>query len=134
LIAALFDLLQHQTSAAMSRLAYGAMILLAVAFGLSIIIGIVGVDLSPQPSFDIAYSQKLLLRAIASFIAGGAFAMLFNNSIRTVLLVGPLALVANETLCCCTILVCCLRQQRFLVRWRLDLWRCSLNTTSTFLA
>jgi uncharacterized membrane protein YjjB (DUF3815 family) len=38
---------------------------------------------------------KLLLRAIASFAAAGAFAMLFNSSPRTVLAVGLLALGAN---------------------------------------
>jgi hypothetical protein len=36
LIAALFDLLRHQTVAAVSRFAYGVMILLAVALGLSL--------------------------------------------------------------------------------------------------
>src|SRR5262249_18402471 len=37
LIAGLFDLLQYHTVAAVSRLAYGVMILLAVALGLSIV-------------------------------------------------------------------------------------------------
>jgi hypothetical protein len=73
LIAALFDLLQYQTVAAVSRLAYGVMILLAVAFGLSIVIAVAGVDLSPQPLPEIAYPLKLLLRAVASFAAGCAF-------------------------------------------------------------
>jgi len=63
LIAALFDLLQFQTVAAMSRLAYGVMILLAVAFGLCIVIAVAGVDLSRQPPNELAYPLKLLLRA-----------------------------------------------------------------------
>ena len=96
LIAALFDLLQHQTWAGISRLAYGVMLLLAVAFGLSVVVGIVGVDLSPQPSLEIPYLLKLLCRAVASFVSGCAFAMLFNNAIRTILVVGILALIANE--------------------------------------
>jgi uncharacterized membrane protein YjjP (DUF1212 family) len=96
LIAALLDLLQHQTVAAVSRFAYGLMILLAVAFGLSIVIAAAGIDLSRQPPFELAYSLKLLLRAIASFVAGCAFAMLFNSSPRTVLAAGFLALGANS--------------------------------------
>ncbi len=96
LIAALFDLLQYQTVAAVSRLAYGVMILLAVAFGLSIVIAVAGIDLSRQPPFELIYPLKLVLRAIASLVAGCAFAMLFNNSPPTVLGVGLLALGANS--------------------------------------
>jgi uncharacterized membrane protein YjjP (DUF1212 family) len=95
LIAGLFDLLQHQIVAAVSRLAYGVMMLLAVALGLSVIVALAAVDLSPQPSPDLSYPLKLLLRALASFAAGSTFAMLFNNSARTVLVVGLLALAAN---------------------------------------
>jgi len=97
LIAALFDLLQYQTLAAVSRLAYGVMMLLAVGFGLSIVIEIAGVDLSPQMSLELAYPLKLLLRAVASFVSGCGFAMLFNNSGRTVFAVGLLALGANDS-------------------------------------
>ena len=95
LIAALFDLLQYQTVAAVSRLAYGVMILLAVAFGLSIVIAVAGIDLARQPPLELAYPVKLSLRAAASFVASCAFAMLFNSSSRTVLAVGLLALAAN---------------------------------------
>src|SRR5262249_40522987 len=95
LIAALFDLLQLQTVAAVSRLAYGVMILLAVALGLSIVIAVAGIDLSRQPPLELAYPPKLLLRAVASFLACSAFAMLFTRSARTVLAVGLLALGAN---------------------------------------
>ena len=96
LIAALFDLLQLQTVAAVSRFAYGLMILLAVALGLSLVIAVAGIDLSRQPPIELAYPLKLLLRAIASFVAGGAFAMLFNSSPRTVLAAGLLAAGANS--------------------------------------
>jgi uncharacterized membrane protein YjjP (DUF1212 family) len=96
LIAGLFDLLQYQTVAAVTRLAYGAMILLAVALGLGIVIAVAGVDLSQPPPLELAYPLKLLLRAIASFVAACAFAMLFNSSARTVLAVGFLALGAND--------------------------------------
>jgi hypothetical protein len=72
------------------------MMLLAVAFGLSIVIEIVGIDVSPQPPFELAYPLKLLLRAMASFLAASAFAMLFNCPPRTVLAAGLLALAAND--------------------------------------
>jgi uncharacterized membrane protein YjjP (DUF1212 family) len=96
LIAALFDLLQFQTVAAMSRLAYGVMILLAVAFGLCIVIAVAGVDLSRQPPHELAYPLKLLLRATASLIAACAFAISFNSTVRTALAAGFLALGANS--------------------------------------
>lgn len=96
LIVALFDLLQFQTVAAMSRLAYGVMILLAITLGLSLVIAIADIDLSRQPPVELAYPLKLLLRATASFVAACAFAMLFNGAPRTVLAVGLLALGANS--------------------------------------
>lgn len=96
LIAALFDLLQYQTVAAVSRFAYGMMLLLAVAFGLSIVVELAGVDISRQPPVELAYALKLLLRAVASFVCGCAFAMVFNSSLRVVLVAGLVALVAND--------------------------------------
>ena len=95
LIAALFDLLQHQTVAAVSRFAYGLMILLAVALGLSIVIEVGNVDIARQPPLDLTYPLMLLLRAIACFVAACAFAMVFNTPLRAVLMAGLLALVAN---------------------------------------
>jgi uncharacterized membrane protein YjjP (DUF1212 family) len=96
LLAGLFDLLQYQTVAAVSRLAYGMMILLAVAFGLSVVVGLGGVDVTRQPQLELAYGLKLLLRGIASFVAASAFAILFNSPPRTALAAGLLALGANS--------------------------------------
>jgi uncharacterized membrane protein YjjP (DUF1212 family) len=96
LIAALFDLLQHQTTAAISRFAHGMMILLAVALGLSIVIALANVELMRQPPLELSYPVKLLLRAGASCAAGCAFAILFNSPPRTALAAGVLALVAND--------------------------------------
>jgi uncharacterized membrane protein YjjP (DUF1212 family) len=95
LIAGLFDLLQHQTVAAVSRFAYGIMILLAVTFGLSVVITLAEVDLTRGPAPELAYPLLLLLRAVASFAGGCAFAMLFNSPLRVVLAVGALAIGAN---------------------------------------
>src|SRR4029079_13690112 len=72
------------------------MIFLAATFGLSVVVGIVRIDLSPQPVLELVYPLKLLFRAVASFVGGCGFAMLFNNSTRAALAVGILALVANE--------------------------------------
>lgn len=96
LVGGLFDLVQYKTVAGVSRLAYGTMILLAVALGLSIVVALAGIDLSRQPPPELAYSLILLLRAVASFVAGGAFAMLFNSSARMALAAGLLALCANS--------------------------------------
>jgi uncharacterized membrane protein YjjP (DUF1212 family) len=96
LIAALFDLLRYQTVVAVSRFAYGVMILLAVALGLSIIIAVGTIDITRQPPLELAYPLKQLLRAIASFVAACAFAMLFNTPAGAVLMAGLLALVANN--------------------------------------
>jgi len=96
LIAGLFDLLQYQTVAAVGRLAYGVMMLLAVAFGLSIVVAVGGVEVSRQPPIELAYALKLLFRCAASFVSGWAFAMVFNSSPRTALAAGLLALAAND--------------------------------------
>ena len=96
LVAALMDLLQFQTAAAVTRLAYGTMILLAAAFGLSIVIAFAGLNLTPQPPHELAYPVKLLLRAAASFGGACGFALLYNSSARTLLAVGFIAMGANE--------------------------------------
>jgi uncharacterized membrane protein YjjB (DUF3815 family) len=72
------------------------MMLLAVAFGLSVVVAVGGVEVSRQPPIELAYPLKLFFRGVASFVSGCAFAMLFNNSPRTVLAAGLLALVAND--------------------------------------
>jgi uncharacterized membrane protein YjjP (DUF1212 family) len=95
LVAGLFDLLQYQTVAAVGRLAYGGMTLLAVAFGISIVIALSNIDLSAQSPFELHYQAKLILRGLASFGGGCAFAILFNNSPRSILAVGLLAVCAN---------------------------------------
>jgi uncharacterized membrane protein YjjP (DUF1212 family) len=96
LVAAQLDLVQYQTTAALTRLTYGVMLFLAATFGFSIVIGITGTSISHQPGIELAYPLKILLRAVASFVGGCAFAMVFNCPIRSVLSVGILAALANE--------------------------------------
>ena len=96
LVAAQLDLVQYQTTAALTRLIYGVMLFLAATFGFSIVIGITGTSISHQPGIELAYPLKLLLRAVASFVGGCAFAMVFNCPGRSVLSVGIMAALANE--------------------------------------
>jgi uncharacterized membrane protein YjjP (DUF1212 family) len=95
LVAGLNDLLQHQTVAGVSRLAYGTMLLLCAAFGLSLVAGIVGLTGEPLRPLT-SELQTLLLRALASFVGGCGFAILYNSDHRTVLAVGLFALAGNE--------------------------------------
>lgn len=96
LVAALLDLLQHQTIAGITRLAYGTMLLLAAAFGLCIVAAAAGLTTAPPPPPQAGELVTLLLRAVASFAGGCGFAILYNSSPRTVLAVGILALIGNE--------------------------------------
>jgi uncharacterized membrane protein YjjP (DUF1212 family) len=96
LVAALLDLLQHQTIAGITRLAYGIMLLLAAAFGLCIVAAAAGLTAATPPPPQAGEFITLLLRAVASFAGGCGFAILYNSSPRTVLAVGVLALVGNE--------------------------------------
>lgn len=97
LIAGLFDLLQHQTVAALSRLAHGALILFIVASGLSIVMTVASIELLPRSApAELAYPLRLSLRAVASFVAGCGFAMLFNSAPFLVVVAGIVALAANS--------------------------------------
>ena len=96
LVAALLDLLQHQATAGVVRLAYGTTLLLAAAFGLAMVVLVTSVALpvpSPQPS-DLGLT--IALRGVASFLGGCGFAILYNSANRTALAVGVLALLGNE--------------------------------------
>jgi uncharacterized membrane protein YjjP (DUF1212 family) len=97
LVASLLDLLQHQTVAGVARLFYGTLLLLAAAFGLSLVAAIAG--LSPAPAVATTHGVDLLTvlwRAVASFVGGCGFAILYNGTSRTVLAVGVLSLLGND--------------------------------------
>ncbi|MBS0519713.1 MAG: threonine/serine exporter family protein [Proteobacteria bacterium] len=95
LVAALLDLLQRQTRAAVVRLAYGGTLIVAAAFGLGIVVTIAGYSL-PQPAAMPANpALVLLLRGIASFLGGVGFALLYNSPWRVAWVVGLLTLVGN---------------------------------------
>jgi len=97
LVASLLDLLQHQTMAGVARLFYGILILLAAAFGLSLVAAVAG--LASVPAASAPHGVELvpvLWRAVASFAGGCGFAILYNSSARTVLAVGLLSLLGND--------------------------------------
>jgi uncharacterized membrane protein YjjP (DUF1212 family) len=96
LISALVDLLRFQMVAAVSRFAYGVMLLLAAVLGLSIVIALADVELTRAPPLELAHPLRLVLRAVASLAASCALAMLFNGTARTVASAGVVALVANS--------------------------------------
>ena len=97
LVASLLDLLQHQTVAGMARLFYGTLILLAAAFGLSVVAAVAGFSNAPAASAPHGVELAAVLwRAVASFAGGCGFAILYNSSLRTVLAVGVLSLAGND--------------------------------------
>jgi uncharacterized membrane protein YjjP (DUF1212 family) len=96
LVAALLDLLQHQMVAGIARLAYGMLLLLAAAFGLSIVAAAAGLTVTAPPPPTEGMAMILALRGLASFVGGCGFSILYNSSWRTVLTVGALAVVGNE--------------------------------------
>jgi uncharacterized membrane protein YjjB (DUF3815 family) len=96
LIAGLLDLLQHQTLAGVIRLAYGGMVVVAAAFGLSLVTAAVGLNVAPPPPFEVGEAWTLLLRAVASAVGGCGFAILYNSPWRTVPAVSLLSLLGNE--------------------------------------
>jgi uncharacterized membrane protein YjjB (DUF3815 family) len=97
LVASLLDAVQHQPIAALSRLFYATMILLAAAIGLSAVAAIAGLAATVAPATPPGVEPlTLALRALASLLAGFGFAALYNSSTRVVLAVGVLSLLGNE--------------------------------------
>ncbi|MDP2376082.1 threonine/serine exporter ThrE family protein [Reyranella sp.] len=97
LVASLLDAVQHQPIAALSRLFYATMILLAAAIGLSAVAAIAGLAATVAPAAPPGLEPlTLALRALASLLAGFGFAALYNSSTRVVLAVGVLSLLGNE--------------------------------------
>jgi uncharacterized membrane protein YjjP (DUF1212 family) len=97
LIASLLDLVQHQTVAAMARLSYAIMVLLAAGIGVSATAAIAHITVQPAtPAPYTVDALTLALRALASFLGGCGFAVLYNSTTRTVLAVGVMSLLGNE--------------------------------------
>jgi uncharacterized membrane protein YjjP (DUF1212 family) len=96
LVTALLDQLQHETAAAVSRLAYAMMFLLTAAVGLSVVIAVVGFSIEASPQNMSAKPLIILWWGVASFCGGCGIAILYNGTWRNVLYVGVIALIGNE--------------------------------------
>jgi|SRR6185369_5925679 len=96
LVTALLDQLQHETVAALSRLAHAMMFVLTAAVGLSVVIAIVGFSIETSPQYTVAKPLTVFWWAIASFCGGCGLAILYNGTWRNVLYVGVIALIGNE--------------------------------------
>jgi uncharacterized membrane protein YjjP (DUF1212 family) len=97
LVAALLDLVQHQTAAGIVRLAYGVLLTLSAAFGLSVVAALAGLTPAPPGPAGLGIEPVTLLwRAVACFAGGLGYGILFNNPPRTILVVAVLSMVGNE--------------------------------------
>jgi len=94
LVTALLDQLQHETAAALSRLAHAIMFVLTATLGLSVVIAVVGASIE-APSHTSPKPLLVFLRAAASFCGGCGLAMLYNGTWRNVVYVGVIALIGN---------------------------------------
>jgi uncharacterized membrane protein YjjP (DUF1212 family) len=96
LVAAVTDLAQGDLTVGVTRFAYGSMLTLAGGFGVSIVSGSFGLSATPISPWPFSEPAWLLLRAVATAIGAGGFAILYNSPWRTVLTVGVLALLGND--------------------------------------
>jgi uncharacterized membrane protein YjjP (DUF1212 family) len=96
LVAAITDLAQGDFTVGVTRFAYGSMLTLAGAFGVSMVSSTFGLSATPLPPWSFGEPAMLLLRAVATAIGACGFAILYNSPWRTVLTVGVLALLGND--------------------------------------
>jgi uncharacterized membrane protein YjjP (DUF1212 family) len=97
LVAALLDLVQHQTTAGIARLFYAVLLTLAAAAGLSSVAALAGLAPAQAGLAGLGIEPMTLLwRAVACFAGGCGYGILFNNPRRTILVVAVLTLVGNE--------------------------------------
>ena len=119
LVTALLDQLQHETAAAVSRLAHAMMFVLTAAVGLSVVIALVGFSIETSPQHMFAKPLTIFWWAVASFCGGCGLAILYNGTWRNVLYVGVIAVIGTElqsatkSACCCMTVVCHCRWRRF---------------------
>jgi len=95
MISAVLDLLQHETTVGLSRLAYVLMLMLMAALGLSVVIDLadISIDAAVAPTMDLWTLTGA--RLLASFVGACGFAILFNGSLRNAICVGMLAILGN---------------------------------------
>ena len=96
LVTALLDQLQHETAAAVWRLAHAMMFVLTAAVGLSVVIALVGFSIETSPQHMFAKPLTIVGWAVASFCGGCGLAIVYNGMWRNVLYVGMIAVIGNE--------------------------------------
>jgi uncharacterized membrane protein YjjP (DUF1212 family) len=96
LVAALVDLVQGEFSSGVTRLSYGAMLVVAGGFGIYMVHGLANLPAVPPPPWRLDELAAHLLRATSTFIGACGFAILYNSSWSIVWTVGVLALVGND--------------------------------------
>jgi uncharacterized membrane protein YjjP (DUF1212 family) len=97
LVTALLDQLQHETAAALSRLAHAMMFVLTAAVGLSVVIALVGFSIEMSPQHMLAKPLTIFWWAVASFCGRCGLAILYNGTWRNVLYVGAIASSGQRT-------------------------------------
>jgi uncharacterized membrane protein YjjP (DUF1212 family) len=96
LVTALLDQLQHETAAALSRLAHAMMFVLTAAVGLSVVVALVGFSIETSPQHILAKPLIMFWWAVASFCGGCGFAILYNGTWQNLLHVGLIAVIGSE--------------------------------------
>src|SRR5882757_1154076 len=96
MVAALLDLMQHQTLAGISRITNGVMLLAAATAGFSLIAAVAGLPAQMPSAPPLGEVAILLLRALASAVGACGFAILFNSSSRALWAIAGFAAIGNE--------------------------------------
>jgi uncharacterized membrane protein YjjP (DUF1212 family) len=96
MVTALLDQLQHETAAALSRLAHAMMFVLTAAVGLAVVIALVGFSIETSSQHMFPKPLMIVGWAVASFCGGCGLAIVYNGTWRNVLCVGVIAVIGNE--------------------------------------
>jgi uncharacterized membrane protein YjjP (DUF1212 family) len=95
LVTALLDQLQHETTAALARLAHAMMFVLTAAVGLSVVIAVVGFSIETPAPHLLAKPLIIAGWVMANFCGGCGLAILYQGTFRNVLYVGMIAVIGN---------------------------------------
>jgi len=95
LVTGALDLARLDLTAGITRLAYALMILGSAAIAVWAVSAIVGLEPQPMPGTDLAPHIIWTLRAVASFLAGVGFAIIFNSPWRMAFAAALVGTVAN---------------------------------------
>lgn len=89
------DLARIDLTAGIPRIAYAAMVLLAMSIGVWLVASLAGVSPETLPLLDLGPVGTWLVRIAASFLAVCAWAMMFNSPLGVATAAGAVAVLAN---------------------------------------